>query len=79
MSTYVLHQKVRMLKRIWFQLRDSIEPPEALLDYPHPTPDFQGVNDTFAITSCESKTDVLNLMFTLRHSDENAPGKIYVI
>ena len=45
MSTYVLYQKARLLNRF----------PEPLPDPPHPSPDFQGVSDTFAISSCYRK------------------------
>lgn len=45
MSTYVLYQKVHLLKRF----------PEQLPDSPNPPPDFQGVRDTFAISFCYRK------------------------
>ena len=49
MSTYVLYQKARLLKRFF----------EPLLDSPHPSPDFQGVSDTFVMLSCYRKTDII--------------------
>ena len=45
MSTYVVYQKVHLLKRF----------PEQLPDSPNPPPDFQGVRDTFAISFCYRK------------------------
>ena len=60
-----------MLTRFSFQSRDSIEPPKHSWVVHTHTPDFQGVSDTFAITSCASKTEILfhcKIMISLQNN-----------